>query len=93
MYNAYYPFDLMGHNFLLKCAGVEVTQPVMRFENGRFVIQTSLQKNDFKIDAYCDNDEQELLMVHPQLMDVNQTYLGAEDSNPVYMTFGKIYKN
>ena len=31
MYNAYYPFDLMGHNFLLKCAGVEVTQPVMRF--------------------------------------------------------------
>lgn len=53
--NTYYHFDEQRDSFALLCSGIEIRQPLARFEANRFVISASLAKNPMRIDEYCDN--------------------------------------
>ena len=53
--NAYYIIDEIGYSFTLLCAGIELRQPISRFDDdGRFVISAQFTKDYLKIDAFCD---------------------------------------
>jgi hypothetical protein len=66
--NVYYHFDEMRDSFALLCSGIELRQPLARFQEGRFVLTTALAKEPMRMDEWCDNRWQELDRVHPSLI-------------------------
>ena len=52
-------FDL-GYQFQHLCSGIQIQQPLLRMEDNRLVYSARLNGSPLNIDAFCDNDEQEL---------------------------------
>jgi len=56
----------LGESYLLKCAGIDITRPKVRFDHDRIVVGASLDKSSTKPENYCDLEDQELLKIDPR---------------------------
>lgn len=68
-HNVYYPFMEIEFSFPLLCAGIEIKNPQIRFDDERFVIFVEKRPApSVGIDMYCDNMYHELVDSHPDLL-------------------------
>jgi hypothetical protein len=56
----------LGESYQLKCAGIDIHRPKVRFEQNRIVVGVQLNKDSKKPNNYCDDEEQELFRVDPR---------------------------
>lgn len=66
--NDWFYFMEIDYNFQLLCSGIELRQPIARFENGRKILSVGLNKKPLRIDEYCDNMWQEGVMLSPYMI-------------------------
>ena len=53
--NVWYTFERLEKPFGFVCAGMDMRQPLMRFEKDFFFISAQIDRNPLNIDQYCDN--------------------------------------
>jgi len=66
--NAWYSLNPPERPFMLLCHGIQVRDPQMRFENGRFIVRANIANKAFNMEAWCDHQGQELVDLDPRLL-------------------------
>jgi hypothetical protein len=59
--------------------GIELKQPIWSLEDGVIRVSAKQRKDAVNVDEYCDNQWQELVSLHPELL---QSHPGSPSASP-----------
>ena len=47
----------LGESYVLRCAGIEINRPKVRFDQNRIVVGATLDKTSSKPENFCDLED------------------------------------